>query len=57
MIPEFEKIKIFGDEIVCSLMSGGRVSSFNFIYDDNNSLTLDSNLKIYFKSIAYERTS
>ena len=55
MIPEFEKVKIFGDEIVCSLMSGGRVSSFNFIYDDNNSLTLDSNLKIYFKNIEHTR--
>ena len=55
MNPGFENIKIYGDEIVCCLISSNQVSSFNFIYDSNESLTLSSDLKIYIDGQEYVR--
>ena len=55
MTPGFENIKIYGDEIVCCLISSNQVSSFNFIYDSNESLTLSSDLKIYIDGQEYVR--
>lgn len=46
MTPTFERLKIYGDDIVCSLISGNQISSFSFLYDSNESLSLSSNLKI-----------
>ncbi len=46
MTPAFERLKIYGNEVICNLIFGNHVSSFNFIYDSNECLTLSSDLKI-----------
>ena len=55
MTPTFENLKIYGDEVVCSLISTKQISSFKFIYDSNESLTLSSNFKIVVDGIEYTR--
>lgn len=55
MTPDFENLKIYGDEIVCCLISANRVSSFKFIYDSNESLTLSSDFKISVNEQEYTR--
>ena len=46
MTPSFENLKIYGEEVICSLISTNQISSFNFIYESNENLTLSSNFKI-----------
>ena len=55
MTPAFERLKIYGDEVICNLIFGNQVSSFNFIYDSNESLTLSSDLKITVEGIEHTR--
>ena len=55
MTPDFENLKIYGDEVVCCLISSNQVSSFKFIYDSNESLTLSSDFKIYLNGQEHAR--
>ncbi len=55
MTPDFENLKICGDEVVCCLISSNQVSSFKFIYDSNESLTLSSDFKIYLNGQEHAR--
>ena len=55
MTPTFERLKIYGDEIICNLILGNQISSFSFLYDSNESLSLSPNLKITVEDIEYTR--
>jgi hypothetical protein len=55
MPPRFENLRIYGDEVVCCLISFNQVSSFKFIYDSNNSLSLSSDFKIYLDGQEHTR--
>lgn len=57
MTPTFERLKIYGDEVICNLIFGNQVSSFNFIYDSNESLTISSDFKITIEDMDYTRRS
>ena len=55
MTPSFENLKIYGEEVICSLISTNQVSSFNFIYESNENLTLSSSFKITVDGIEHTR--
>jgi hypothetical protein len=55
MTPSFENLKIYGEEVICSLISTNQISSFNFIYESNENLTLSSNFKITVDDIDHTR--
>lgn len=55
MTPSFENLKIYGEEVICSLISTNQVSSFNFIYESNENLTLSSNFKITIDDAEHTR--
>jgi hypothetical protein len=55
MAPSFENLKIYGEEVICSLISTNQISSFNFIYESNENLTLSSNFKIIVDGIEHTR--
>ena len=55
MAPSFENLKIYGEEVICSLLSTNQISSFNFIYESNESVTLSSDFKITVDDSEYTR--
>ena len=55
MTPSFENLKIYGEEVICSLISTNQISSFKFIYDSNESLILSPDFKITIDDIEYTR--
>jgi hypothetical protein len=55
MTPTFERIKIYGDEVICNLISHNQISSFSFLYDSNESLSLSPNFKITVEDTEHTR--
>ena len=46
MTPSFENLKIYGEEVICSLISLNQISSFGFLFNSNENLTLSKDFKI-----------
>jgi hypothetical protein len=55
MTPSFEKLKIYGDEVICSLISLNQISSFGFLFNSNENLTLSKDFKITVDGIEHTR--
>ena len=55
MTPSFENLKIYGDEVICSLISLNQISSFGFIFNSNENLTLSKDFKITVDDIEHIR--
>ena len=55
MTPSFENLKIYGDEVVCSLISLNQISSFGFLFNSNENLTLSKDFKITIDEVEYIR--
>jgi hypothetical protein len=55
MTPSFENLKIYGDEVICSLISLNQISSFGFLFNSNENLTLSKDFKITIDDVEYIR--
>jgi len=55
MTPSFENLKIYGDEVICSLISLNQISSFGFLFNSNENLTLSKDFKITINDVEYIR--
>ena len=55
MTPSFENLKIYGDEVICSLISLNQISSFGFIYESNENLTLSKDFNIVLNDLEHTR--
>jgi hypothetical protein len=55
MTPSYENLKIYGDEVICSLISLNQISSFGFLFNSNENLTLSKDFKITINDVEYIR--
>jgi hypothetical protein len=55
MTPSYENLKIYGDEVICSLISLNQISSFGFLFNSNENLTLSKDFKITIDDVEYIR--
>ena len=55
MTPSFENLKIYGEEVICSLISSNQISSFGFLFNSNENLTLSKDFKITIDDAEYIR--
>ena len=55
MTPSFENLKIYGEEVICSLISLNQISSFGFLFNSNENLTLSKDFKITIDDAEYIR--
>ena len=55
MTPSYENLKIYGDEVICSLISLNQISSFGFLFNSNENLTLSKDFKIIINDVEYIR--
>ena len=55
MTPSFENLKIYGEEVICSLISLNQISSFGFLFNSNENLTLSKDFKIIIDDVEYIR--
>ena len=55
MTPSFENLKIYGEEVICSLISLNQISSFGFLFNSNENLTLSKDFKITIDDVEYIR--
>jgi hypothetical protein len=55
MTPSFENLKIYGEEVICSLISLNQISSFGFLFNSNENLTLSKDFKITIDDVGYIR--
>ena len=55
MTPSFENLKIYGEEGICSLISLNQISSFGFLFNSNENLTLSKDFKITIDDAEYIR--
>ena len=55
MTPSYENLKIYGDEVICSLISLNKISSFGFLFNSNENLTLSKDFKITINDVEYIR--
>jgi hypothetical protein len=55
MTPSYENLKIYGDEVICSIISLNQISSFGFLFNSNENLTLSKDFKITIDDVEYIR--
>ena len=55
MTPSFENLKIYGEEVICSLITLNQISSFGFLFNSNENLTLSKDFKITIDDAEYIR--
>jgi len=55
MTPSYENLKIYGDEVICSLISLNQISSFGFLFNSNENLILSKDFKITIDDVEYIR--